>query len=159
RPHARGGRGRAARDRDRRARALFRRRDQRDHDGRSPPHPARPAADPPAQSGVSQHPLRPAVWRSHEAPFLPPGRARDIGMNLNLYGYAGKWLMVDLGVTFGDDSVPGIEVVMPDPTFIVERKDDLVGLVLTHAHEDHIGAVQYLWRRLKCPIYATAFTA
>ncbi|MBI3514116.1 MAG: MBL fold metallo-hydrolase, partial [Proteobacteria bacterium] len=73
-------------------------------------------------------------------------------MNLNLYGYAGKWLMVDLGVTFGDDSVPGIDVVMPDPGFIVERKDDLVGLVLTHAHEDHIGAVPHLWRRLQCPI-------
>jgi ribonuclease J len=99
------------------------------------------------------------MWSSNELLFLPLGGAGEIGMNLNLYGYAGKWLMVDLGVTFGDDSVPGIEVVMPDPGFIVERKDDLVGLVLTHAHEDHIGAVPYLWRRLKCPIYATAFTA
>ncbi|MBV8167754.1 MAG: ribonuclease J [Alphaproteobacteria bacterium] len=80
-------------------------------------------------------------------------------MNLNLYGYAGKWLMVDLGVTFGDDSVPGIDVVMPDPGFIVERKADLIGLVLTHAHEDHLGAVHHLWRRLRCPVYATPFTA
>ncbi len=108
---------------------------------------------------MSQHPLSTAMWSSNELLFLPLGGAGEIGMNLNLYGYAGKWLMVDLGVTFGDDSVPGIEVVMPDPGFIVERKDDLVGLVLTHAHEDHIGAVQYLWRRLQCPIYATAFTA
>ncbi|MDX2103072.1 MAG: ribonuclease J [Alphaproteobacteria bacterium] len=80
-------------------------------------------------------------------------------MNLNLYGYAGKWLMVDLGVTFGDDRVPGIDVVMPDPGFIVERRRDLVGLVLTHAHEDHLGAVPHLWSRLRCRVYATPFTA
>ncbi|MBV8166571.1 MAG: ribonuclease J, partial [Alphaproteobacteria bacterium] len=78
-------------------------------------------------------------------------------MNLNLYGYRGQWLMVDLGVTFGDDSVPGIDVVMPDPGFIVERKDALLGIVLTHAHEDHLGAVQYLWPRLRCPVYGTPF--
>ncbi|MEX0923782.1 MAG: ribonuclease J [Rhodovibrionaceae bacterium] len=80
-------------------------------------------------------------------------------MNLNLYGHAGKWLMIDLGVTFGEENLPGIEVVMPDPSFIVERKEDLVGLVLTHAHEDHLGAVPYLWDKLRCPIYATPFTA
>ncbi|WP_084462623.1 ribonuclease J [Oceanibaculum pacificum] len=91
--------------------------------------------------------------------FLPLGGAGEIGMNLNLYRSQGKWLMVDLGVTFGDDSMPGIEVVMPDPSFIVERKDELVGLVLTHAHEDHLGAVPYLWQQLRCPIYATPFTA
>jgi len=108
---------------------------------------------------VTTHRLNTAIWSSRELLFLPLGGAGEIGMNLNLYGYDGKWLMVDLGVTFGDDSVPGIEVVMPDPSFIEERRDDLIGLVLTHAHEDHIGAVQYLWRRLRCPIYATAFTA
>ena len=91
--------------------------------------------------------------------FLALGGAGEIGMNLNLFGYGGKWLMVDLGVTFGDDMTPGADVVMPDPEFIVEHADDLVGLILTHAHEDHIGAVQYLWPRLRCPIYATAFTA
>ncbi len=91
--------------------------------------------------------------------FLPLGGAGEIGMNLNLYGHAGKWLMIDLGVTFGDDSTPGIDVIMPDIGFIAERRADLAGLVLTHAHEDHIGAVPYLWPRLRCPIYATPFTA
>lgn len=91
--------------------------------------------------------------------FLPLGGSGEIGMNLNLYGYAGKWLMVDLGVTFADEGVPGVDVITPDPSFIEERRDDLVGLVLTHAHEDHLGAVPYLWPRLRCPIYATAFTA
>jgi ribonuclease J len=91
--------------------------------------------------------------------FLPLGGAGEIGMNLNLYGHAGKWLMVDCGITFGDDSTPGVEVIMPDPAFIVERKDALAGLVLTHAHEDHLGAVHWLWPQLECPIYATPFTA
>ncbi len=91
--------------------------------------------------------------------FLPLGGAGEIGMNLNLYGHAGKWLMVDFGITFGDDTTPGVDVITPDPTFIAERKDDLVALVLTHAHEDHLGAVPYLWEEIECPIYATAFTA
>ena len=91
--------------------------------------------------------------------FLALGGAGEIGMNLNLYGHAGKWLMVDLGITFGDESTPGVEVIMPDISFIKERVGDLVGLVLTHAHEDHIGAVPYLWPQLKCPLYATPFTA
>jgi ribonuclease J len=91
--------------------------------------------------------------------FLPLGGAGEIGMNLNLYGHDGKWLMVDLGITFGDDTTPGVEVIMPDPSFIVERKKALAGLVLTHAHEDHLGAVHWLWPQLECPIYATPFTA
>ena len=91
--------------------------------------------------------------------FLPLGGAGEIGMNLNLYRYGGKWLMVDLGITFGDDSTPGVDVIMPDPSYIVDLKDDLLGVVLTHAHEDHLGAVPYLWPRLRCPIYATPFTA
>jgi ribonuclease J len=91
--------------------------------------------------------------------FLPLGGCGEIGMNLNLYGHAGKWLMVDLGITFGKDDTPGIDVILPDPTFIVERREQLAGLVLTHAHEDHIGAVPYLWPKLRCPIYATPFTA
>ncbi|HUX79283.1 MAG TPA: ribonuclease J [Alphaproteobacteria bacterium] len=78
-------------------------------------------------------------------------------MNLNLYHTHGKWLMVDLGITF--DQTPGIEVLMPDTQFIEEHVQNLVGLVLTHAHEDHIGAVPYLWPRLQCPMFATPFTA
>ena len=96
---------------------------------------------------------------SGELYFVPLGGAGEIGMNMNLYGFGGKWLMVDLGVTFGDDSMPMIDVVMPDPAWIEERADDLVGLVLTHAHEDHLGAVHYLWPRLRCPVYATPFAA
>lgn len=95
----------------------------------------------------------------NELLFVPLGGCGEIGMNLNLYGLGGKWLMVDLGVTFGDDSMPGIDVAMPDPAFIVERRDDLLALVVTHAHEDHLGAVPYLWRQLRCPVYVTAFAA
>ncbi|MEI8394612.1 MAG: ribonuclease J [Rhodospirillaceae bacterium] len=91
--------------------------------------------------------------------FLPLGGSGEIGMNLNLYGHAGKWLMVDLGIGFGDDTMPGIDILVPDPAFIRERKEDLVGLVLTHAHEDHLGAVQYLWPELECPVFAAPFTA
>ena len=91
--------------------------------------------------------------------FLALGGAGEIGMNLNLYGHAGKWLMVDLGIAFGDDSMPGVEVIMPDPAFIEERRENLVGIVLTHAHEDHLGAVPDLWPRLKAPVYATPFAA
>lgn len=100
---------------------------------------------------------------SDELVYLPLGGAGEIGMNLNLYGFGPpqnrKWLMVDLGIGFGDETVPGVDVVMPDITFIEEHRKNLVGLVLTHAHEDHIGAVPWLWSRLKCPIYATPFTA
>ncbi len=99
---------------------------------------------------------------TQELLFLPLGGAGEIGMNLNLYGLGDPkdpdWLMVDLGVTFGDGRPPGCEVIAPDPTFIVERRDRLHGLVLTHAHEDHLGAVPYLWDRIRCPIYATPFT-
>jgi ribonuclease J len=91
--------------------------------------------------------------------FLPLGGTGEIGMNLNLYGHAGAWLMVDLGVTFAGPNSAGVDVLMPDPAFIEERRDALAGLVLTHAHEDHIGAVGHLWPRLRCPVYATAFTA
>lgn len=97
--------------------------------------------------------------RADELLFLPLGGTGEIGMNLNLYGHDGAWLMVDLGVMFADATRPGVDVLMPDPAFIEDRRENLVGLVLTHAHEDHIGAVGYLWPRLRCPIYATAFTA
>ena len=91
--------------------------------------------------------------------FVPLGGASEIGMNLNLYGSAGQWLIVDCGVTFGDDSQPGLDVVMPDPAFIAEHREQLLGIVATHAHEDHIGAIPYLWPRLRCPVWATPFTA
>jgi ribonuclease J len=90
--------------------------------------------------------------------FLPLGGSGEIGMNLNLYGHDGAWLMVDCGVTF-NNSFLGIDVITPDPTFIAQNQKLLKGLVLTHAHEDHIGAIPYLWTLLKCPIYATPFTA
>lgn len=91
--------------------------------------------------------------------FVPLGGSNEIGMNLNLYTYKGKWIMVDCGIGFATDYLPGVEIVVPDISFIAERKKDLLGLVLTHAHEDHLGAVPYLWRELECPIYATPFTA
>tara|TARA_R110000824_G_scaffold155226_6_gene327735 strand:- start:25094 stop:26773 length:1680 start_codon:yes stop_codon:yes gene_type:complete len=98
-----------------------------------------------------------------ELVFLPLGGSGEIGMNLNLYGHgpakARQWIMVDLGVTFGDDSTPGIDLIMPDTRYIEDHVDNLLGLVLTHAHEDHIGAVAHLWPRLRCPVYATPFTA
>ncbi len=93
--------------------------------------------------------------------FVPLGGSNEIGMNLNLYHYKGKWLMIDLGIGFADDYLPGVEVITPNVDFIMEHKDDLLGLVLTHAHEDHLGAVPYLWAEMgnPCPIYATPFTA
>ena len=94
-----------------------------------------------------------------ELVFLALGGVGEIGMNLGLYGYRDAWLMVDLGISFGDDTMPGVEIYMADPRFIVERKDKLVGLIATHAHEDHIGAIPHLWPQLRCPIFATPFTA
>ena len=91
--------------------------------------------------------------------FLPLGGAGEIGMNVNLYGCRGKWIMVDLGMTFADPSLPGVELVLPDLGFIEARRRDLLGVVLTHGHEDHIGAVPYLAADLGVPIYATPFTA
>jgi len=95
--------------------------------------------------------------------FVPLGGAEEIGMNFNLYGYGAPddhdWIIIDLGITFGDDLTPSIEVILPDPTFIEERLNKLAGIILTHGHEDHLGAVPYLWDRLGCPVYATPFTA
>ena len=91
--------------------------------------------------------------------FVPLGGAGEIGMNLNLYGLDGKWLMLDCGVSFADEWLPGVDLVMPDPAFIEARRDALLAIVLTHAHEDHLGAVPHLWPRLGCPVYATPFAA
>ncbi|WP_417515221.1 ribonuclease J [Minwuia sp.] len=89
--------------------------------------------------------------------IVPLGGCGEIGMNLTLYGVAGKWLMVDCGMTFADESLPGVDLIVPDPTFIESEAKDLVGLVITHAHEDHIGAVHHLWERFRCPVYVTPF--
>lgn len=91
--------------------------------------------------------------------FLALGGSGEIGMNVNLYGCEGKWIMVDLGMTFADPFYPGIELVLPDLAFIEARKADLLGIVLTHGHEDHIGAIPYLAHELGVPLYATPFTA
>ena len=95
--------------------------------------------------------------------FCPLGGSGEIGANMNLYAYGKendhKWIIVDMGVSFADDSIPGVDLIMPDPGFIIDKKDDLLGIVLTHAHEDHIGAVAHIWPKLKCKIYATPFTA
>ena len=95
--------------------------------------------------------------------FCPLGGSGEIGMNMNLFAYGKpddqKWIMVDIGVTFADDSVPGIDLIYPDPGFIIDKKDDLLGIVLTHAHEDHIGAIAHIWPQIKCKIFSTPFTA
>jgi ribonuclease J len=99
------------------------------------------------------------VTPGNELLFLALGGSGEIGMNVNLYGTNGKWLMVDCGMTFGEADYPGIDLVLPDLDFIERRRRDLVGLVLTHGHEDHIGAIPYLAHDLGVPLYATPFTA
>ncbi len=96
---------------------------------------------------------------SGDLAFLPLGGTGEIGMNLNLYRCDGKWLAIDCGIGFGGSEFPEVDVMMADPGFIAERRDRLVGLVITHAHEDHIGAVAHLWPQLRCPVYATPFAA
>ncbi|WP_296611210.1 ribonuclease J [Sphingomonas sp.] len=91
--------------------------------------------------------------------FVALGGSGEIGMNVNLYGCQGKWLMVDMGVTFADPAYPGVEIILPDLQFIEEQRDNLVGVVLTHGHEDHIGALPYLADDLGAPLFASKFTA
>ncbi len=101
--------------------------------------------------------------KKEEFIFCPLGGSGEIGMNMNLFAYGNpgnkKWIIVDIGVTFADDSIPGIDLIYPDPGFIVDKKNDLLGLVLTHAHEDHIGAIAHIWPKLNCNIFATPFTS
>ena len=101
--------------------------------------------------------------KKEELIFCPLGGSGEIGANMNLYAYGKednqKWIIVDMGVTFADDSIPGIDLIYPDPGFILDKKKDLLGIVLTHAHEDHIGAIAHIWPSLKCKIYATPFTS
>src|SRR6266436_3392319 len=102
--------------------------------------------------------------RPDELTFAPLGGVGEIGMNLSIYGLGNRhqrsWLAVDLGVSFGDEEhLPGIDLIMPDIRFLEKERKNLIGLVLTHAHEDHFGAIMDLWPKLKCPIYATKFSA
>ena len=99
----------------------------------------------------------------NELLYCPLGGAGEIGMNMNLFGYGQeddhKWIMVDVGVTFADDSTPGVDLIYPDPGYAEDKKDNFLGIILTHAHEDHIGAITHVWPKFKCKIYATPFTA
>ncbi|MDX2277085.1 MAG: ribonuclease J [Hyphomonadaceae bacterium] len=99
-----------------------------------------------------------------ELVFLPLGGSGEIGMNLNAYGFGPpddrRWIIVDIGVTFGrEELTPGVDLILPDPSYLEDERDNILGIVLTHAHEDHIGALPWLWPRLKAPVYATPFTA
>ena len=90
--------------------------------------------------------------------FVPLGGSGEIGMNFNMYGHDGRWLIVDCGIAFTQDNGK-TEVIMPDPKFAAQRRDSLEGIVITHAHEDHLGAVVHLWKQMRCPVYATPFAA
>ena len=87
--------------------------------------------------------------------FLPLGGANEIGMNLNMYHHEGKWIIIDCGVGFADEEIPGVTLLTPKIDFIIQNKDKICGLVITHIHEDHIGAIAYLWNYIKCPVYCT----
>lgn len=91
--------------------------------------------------------------------FIPLGGSEQFGVNLNVYAYNGELLAIDCGIGFADDRLPGVDIMLPDPAFLEDNVDDLKGLIVTHAHEDHIGAVAYLWERFECPLYASPFTA
>ena len=97
----------------------------------------------------------------NELILVPLGGLGEIGMNAMLYGFGPKrqrkWILIDLGLSFAGPDLPGIDLLMPDLSFIEKLKGDLVGLIITHAHEDHIGAVADLWPRIQCPVYATRF--
>jgi len=102
--------------------------------------------------------------RHDELVFLPLGGSGEIGMNFNAYGYGPpddrKWIVVDCGVLFGrETSTPGVDLIMPDIRFLAEQRENVLAIIATHAHEDHIGAIPHLWPLLRCPVYATPFTA
>ena len=99
------------------------------------------------------------IPKQDEILFTALGGAGEIGMNFYAYGHDGAWLAVDCGVSFGDPNMPGIDVFTADPSFLEEEETNLVGLVITHAHEDHIGGVMHLWPLLRCPVYVTPFAA
>ena len=95
----------------------------------------------------------------NELLFTPIGGVGQIGMNFYMYGTQGKWIIVDLGITFGNDDTPGIDIILPNPEFIKKNRKDLLGMIITHAHEDHIGAVAHFWPDLKCPVFTTPFAS
>ena len=106
----------------------------------------------------------PKLARDDELVLLPLGGAGEIGMNFNAYGFGPpderKWIVVDCGVLFGRETTsPGVDVIMPDIRYLAEQRENVLAIVLTHAHEDHIGAIGHLWPMLRCPLYATPFTA
>jgi ribonuclease J len=101
----------------------------------------------------------PFTMESDAVYFIPLGGCGMFGANMSLYGYKGQWIMVDCGMGFADDTMPGVDILLPDPTFAVSLGESLLGIVLTHGHEDHIGAISSFWPRLKAPLYATHFTA
>ena len=96
---------------------------------------------------------------SGDLAFIPLGGTGEIGMNLNVYRCDDALLAVDCGIGFAGRDNPEVDVMVPDPAWLAERRDRLVGLVITHAHEDHLGAVVHLWRQFRCKIYATPFAA
>lgn len=91
--------------------------------------------------------------------FVPLGGSEQFGVNLNVYSCDDEWLAIDMGIGFADERFPGIDILLPNPKFLEKQKEKLHGLIITHAHEDHIGAVAHLWSRLKCPLYCTKFTS
>ncbi|MBF0127069.1 MAG: MBL fold metallo-hydrolase, partial [Magnetococcales bacterium] len=98
--------------------------------------------------------------RTTLAPFeiVPLGGLGEIGMNLMVYGYENKLLVVDCGLTFPSPETPGVDFIIPDVQYLIENRDRVVGFVLTHGHEDHIGAMPYIWPDIEGPIYGTAMT-
>ena len=91
--------------------------------------------------------------------FLPLGGSGEIGMNLNLYHFNGKWIIVDMGIGFASGQIPGVDIIVPETEFLQKIKDDLLAIVITHAHEDHLGAIPYLWEYFPLDIYTTNFNA
>jgi len=98
-------------------------------------------------------------FNPEELVFIPLGGAEQFGANLNVYGFGGQWLAIDCGIGFADEYYPGVDILLPNPQFLEDNKKQLAGMIITHAHEDHIGGVAHLWPRFKCPLFCTEFTA
>lgn len=107
----------------------------------------------------AQHKDTQASYKPSDLYFIPLGGSEEFGVNCNLYIHNNDWLVVDLGMGFADEKAPGVDILLPDVSYLAQNRERLCGIIITHAHEDHIGAVSYLWPKLKCPIYCTPFTA